>query len=214
MTKALPPTSKPASKIKKDGVELSPAKGGATRINRATRLNNASKKGFKTTSAVAKRNLKEDNFPEIVPPELENLERKLQILPNEWYIESQFKSEDVAAIYAFWKPTKGPFLIVPSLESAEIFSDYTLTVFSSNPVEIEKLEDSKNMVLSGEWSEKNAGGCHLYDSVYESLPDNQTWINNPKFLLKLHTTQKTEVKVTLSRPEKSWKKKIAVSAVD
>jgi hypothetical protein len=214
VTKAFPPTTKPASKIKKDGVELSPAKGGATRLKASTRMTKSTKKGFKTTTVVARRNYKEDNFPEIVPPELENLERKLQILPNEWYIESQFKGEDVAAIYAYWKPTKGPFLIVPSLENPEIQAEYTLTVFSSNPVEIEKLEDSKNMVISGEWNEKSAGGCHLYDRAFETIPDNFTWINNPKYLLNLHTTQKTEVKITLSRPEKAWKKKIAVSAVD
>jgi hypothetical protein len=215
VTKAFPPTAKPASKIKKDGVELSPAKGAMTRMHGgATRMNKATNKGFKTTSVAVKRNNKEDNFPEIVPPELENLERKLQILPNEWFIESQFKSEDVAAIYAYWKPTKGPFLIVPSMDSPEIVAEYTLTVFSSNPVEIEKLEDSKNMVLSGEWNEKSAGGCHLYDRAFETIPDNFTWINNPKYLLNLHTTSKTEVKITLSRPEKAWKKKIAVSAVD
>jgi len=172
------------------------------------------KGGFRAT-VVPKRNMNEDNFPEIVPPVLENLERKLQILPNEWYIESQFKGEDVAATYSFWKPTKGPFLIVPSLDAPEIFAEFTLTVFSSHPVEVEKLEDSKNMVISGEWNDKSAGGCHLYDEVYEKLSDNYTWITNPKYLLNLHTTQnKTEVKITLSRPEKSWKKKIAVSAVD
>jgi len=215
VTKAFPPTSRPASKIKKDGVELTSAKGAATRLQyTGAKMGKSTKKGFKTTTVVAKRNFKEDNFPEIVPPVLENLERKLQILPNEWYIESQFKGEDVAAIYSFWKPTKGPFLIVPSLDSPEISADYTLTIFSSNPVEIEKLEDSKNMVISGEWNEKSAGGCHLFDVAFETLPDNFTWINNPKYLLNLHTTQKTEVKITLSRPEKSWKKKIAVSAVD
>jgi hypothetical protein len=216
VTKAFPPTSKPASKIKKDGVEISTGKGVATKRSNpnGTKMGNDTKKGFRTTTVVAKRNYKEDNFPEIVPPVLENLERKLQILPNEWYIESQFINEDVAAIYAYWKPTKGPFLMVPSLDSPEITADFSVHVFSSNPVEIIKLEDSKNMVISGEWNDKSAGGCHLYDREYETNADNFTWISNPKFLLSLHTTQKTEVKITLSRPEKSWKKKIAVSAVD
>lgn len=214
VTKAHPPTAPPAAKIKKDGVEMNPSKTGAHGNLANSKLTRGARTGFKTTSIAARRNFKEDNFPEIVPPELENLERKLQILPNEWYIESQYKSEDVAAIYAFWKPTKGPFLIVPSLAQAGYAADYTLTVFSSNPVEIEKLEDSRNMVMSGEWNEKSAGGCHLYDRAFETIPDNFTWINNPKFLLKLFTTTKTEVKITLSRPEKAWKKKIAVSAVD
>jgi hypothetical protein len=70
------------------------------------------------------------------------------------------------------------------------------------------------MVISGEWDEKSAGGCHLYDRAFETSPDNFTWINNPKFLLHLYTTHKTEVKITLSRPEKAWKRKIATSAVD
>lgn len=188
-----------------------------------------------------------------MPPELGKLERKLQILPNEWYIESQFKNEDVAAIYEYWKPTNGPFLIVPSIQVEGYTSEYTLTIFSSSPVEVEKLDDSKNMVISGEWNDKTAGGCHLYDRAFETVPDNFTWINNPKFKLNLYTThkaqkestyfgdtdgargdsknpssmnpnlapnhstqsQKTHVKITLSRPEiKSWKKQIAVSAVD
>lgn len=215
VTKALPPTAAPASKIKKDGADISQTRHGAMNTV-GSKTGKSFKRAFKTTSGIAKRNLKEDNFPEIVPPDLSEtqLERKLQILPNEWFIESQYKSEDVAAIYAYWKPTKGPFLMVPSLEQGEYAADYTLTVFSSNPVEIEKLEDSKNMVISGEWNEKSAGGSHLYDRAFETNADNFTWINNPKYLLHLYTTQKTRVKITLSRPEKAWKKKIAVSAVD
>ena len=214
VTKALPPTAAPASKIKKDGAEISQTKHGMQ--TSSSKGGKMMKKTFKTTSVVTRRNYKEDNFPEIVPPDLNEteLERKLQILPNEWFIESQYKSEDVAAIYSYWKPTKGPFLIVPSLEQQEYQADYTLTVFSSNTVEIRKLEDAKNMVISGEWNEKSAGGCHLYDRAFETNADNFTWINNPKYLLQLYTTQKTKVKITLSRPEKAWKKQIAVSAVD
>ena len=70
------------------------------------------------------------------------------------------------------------------------------------------------MVISGEWNDKTAGGWHLYDRAFETIPDNFTWINNPKFKINLFTTQKTHVKITLSRPEKAWKKQIAVSAVD
>lgn len=212
VTKAFPPTTRPAAKIKKDGQEIKSTKGAATTMTKAGK---SSKKGFKAAAITYKSNIKEDNFPEIVPPELGKLERKLQILPNEWYIESQYKNEDVAAIYSFWKPTNGPFLIVPSLQLEGFTSDYTLTIFSSSPVEVEKLDDAKNMVISGEWNDKTAGGCHLYDRAYETLPDNFTWINNPKFKLNLYTTQKTHVKITLSRPEIiSWKKQIAISAVD
>jgi len=43
-----------------------------------------------------------DKIPDLKPPKLENLERKLQLLLNEWYDESYFKGEDVAALYAFY----------------------------------------------------------------------------------------------------------------
>jgi hypothetical protein len=45
--------------------------------------------------------------------------------------------------------------------------DFTLSIFSSQPVEVKKLEDSKNAVISGKWAEKTAGGCHLYDKEFE-----------------------------------------------
>lgn len=102
---------------------------------------------------------------------------------------------------------------MPTLEKPDILTEFTLTVFSSKPVEIKKLEESKNAVLSGKWTDKTAGGCHLFDRAYEQKSDKFTWINNPKFHLRLHTAVKTGVKITLSRPEKAWKKKIAKSAV-
>lgn len=48
-----------------------------------------------------------------------------------------------------------------------------------------KLEDAKNAVLSGKWTEKSAGGCHLYDKEYEQKSDKFTWTNNPKYHLRL-----------------------------
>jgi hypothetical protein len=86
-------------------------------------------------------------------------------------------------------------------------------VFSSKPVEVEKLEDSRNAVLTGRWTEDSAGGCHLYDSEYEKKEESLSWKNNPKFHLNLKSPIRTEVKITLSRPEKVWKKKIAKSSV-
>ena len=156
---------------------------------------------------------KADKFPEFIPPTLDHLERTLQILPNEWFIESMYKNEEVAALYAHWQPTQGPFLIVPSLYKEDLVADFTLTIFSSNPVEVKKLEDSRNAVLSGKWTDKTAGGCHLYDKAFEQKPERFTWVNNPKFHLRLHTPGKTMVKVTLSRPEKVWKKQIAKGTV-
>jgi hypothetical protein len=46
-----------------------------------------------------------ENIPDFEPPRLSNMERKLQILNGEWYEESYYKSDDVAALYAFYQPT-------------------------------------------------------------------------------------------------------------
>lgn len=70
---------------------------------------------------------KGDNIPDFEPPKLQGLERKLQILPNEWYEESFYRSDDVAAIYAFYQPTMGPFIIVPSMSKEEVTADFNLT---------------------------------------------------------------------------------------
>ena len=56
-----------------------------------------------------------------------NLERKLQILEGEWYVESSYQSDEHAALYAFYQPTQGPFIIVPSMMKEELTSDFTLT---------------------------------------------------------------------------------------
>lgn len=76
-------------------------------------------------------NVKQDRgaekIPEFEPPRLMNLERKLQILDGEWYTESSYQSDEVAAIYAFYQPTQGPFIIVPSMQKEELTSDFTLT---------------------------------------------------------------------------------------
>jgi len=75
------------------------------------------------------------------------------------------------------------------------------------------LEDAHNQVVSGLWSEKSAGGCHLYHKEYEQKADKFTWVSNPKFHLKLETNQQVRVKITLSRPEKVWKKQIGMNLV-
>lgn len=75
-------------------------------------------------------NVKQDRgekIPEFQTPNLSNLERKLQILPGEWYQESYYKSDDVAALYAFYQPTQGPFIVVPSMAKEEFTSEFTLT---------------------------------------------------------------------------------------
>ena len=56
-----------------------------------------------------------------------NLERKLQILEGEWFVESSYQSDENAALYAFYQPTQGPFIIVPSMIKEELTSEFTLT---------------------------------------------------------------------------------------
>ena len=68
-------------------------------------------------------------------------------------------------------------------------------------------------MLASSWEKRTAGGCHLYDKEYESKAEHTTWMNNPKFLLKLETREPTAVKITLSRPEKAWKKQIGMALV-
>lgn len=95
-------------------------------------------------------------------------------------------------------------------------ADFTLNIYSSQPLEVKKLEDSKNAVISGKWADKSAGGCHLYDKEYEQKVDRFTWVNNPKFHLKLILPpgeQFTQVKITLTRPENAWKKQIGMNLV-
>jgi hypothetical protein len=116
VTKAFPPTTPPTTQIIKPGKET---------------LSQKTKNQSMGVTVKA-----QDKFPEFIPPTLENLERKLQILNNEWYIESSYRSEDVGSVYAFWQSTQGPFLIVPSLGKEDITSDFTLTIYSSQPVEI------------------------------------------------------------------------------
>ena len=75
------------------------------------------------------------------------------------------------------------------------------------------LEEARNAVVSGKWTEKTAGGCHLYDKAFEQKQDKFTWSYNPKFHLKLECNGHVRVKITLQRPEKVWKKQIGMNLV-
>ena len=61
-----------------------------------------------------------------MPPQLLNLERKLQIQAGEWNEEWDWKNDDVAALYAFYQPTQGPFIIVPAMAKEDLQSEFTL----------------------------------------------------------------------------------------
>ena len=69
-----------------------------------------------------------ENVPDFEPPRLEkNLERKIQILQNEWRVHTSYKSDDVAALYVFFRPTEGPFVIVPSTSKEDVQAEFSLT---------------------------------------------------------------------------------------
>jgi hypothetical protein len=88
------------------------------------------------------------------------------------------------------------------------------TVFSSQFVEVKMLEEAKNVVLQGEWTDKSCGGCHLYDKAFEQRAEKFTWATNPKFVLKLDSPHgQCRVKITLSRPAKVWKKQVGMNMV-
>lgn len=50
------------------------------------------------------------------PPIMDDIERKLFVLPEEKFKESDYHSPDVAALYYNLNPTEGPFIIIPSIE--------------------------------------------------------------------------------------------------
>jgi hypothetical protein len=140
-------------------------------------------------------------------------ERKLQILPNEWFVESHYQYEEFSCLYLKLEQNHGPFLIVPSLSQENIPCSYSLTIYSNNPVTLERLQDSKNIVLSGEWKQSNSGGSHLYDSSFQKQPEINSWLSNPKYLLKFIPGANIRAKITVSRPERLWSAKIARNTV-
>ena len=101
-------------------------------------------------------------------------------------------------------------------ESLTLFTNlFRRVVFSSQPVEVVQLEESRNVVLAGKWStaDKTCGGCHLFDKAFQEKEDKCTWSQNPQFILKLNTQELTNVKITLSRPDKVWKKQVGLNLV-
>ena len=138
--KAYSPTNKPPSKP----IKAAMAPTGT--------LKSGGMKGTGELGSTQKRTTGADKFMiKFEPPTLEKLERKLQIMQNEWHQESSFKNEEVAAMYFHWQPTQGPFMIVPSLLKEDFFANFSLTIFSSAPVELQKLEDARNAVLASRW---------------------------------------------------------------
>ena len=83
-------------------------------------------------------------------------------------------------------------------------------VFSNNPVDLQKLDESKSTVLIGKWDDLTDGGCHLYEDPFEKEAQKRTWTSNPKFLLQFKEPEgPLKFKITLQIAEKNWKAKIA-----
>mmetsp|Transcript_7872 Transcript_7872/g.15225 ORF Transcript_7872/g.15225 Transcript_7872/m.15225 type:complete len:1014 (-) Transcript_7872:50-3091(-) len=140
---------------------------------------------------------------------LDMLERKLQILPLEWWKESYYNFEDTSCLFLRLEPSMGPYLVTPTLTADKVAAQFTLSVFSNQPVSLERLEDSKNLALSGAWTKETAGGSHLHERPYEENVKGQTWKDNPKFLLKFNNQGPIKAKITISRAESHWSWKIA-----
>ena len=121
VTKANPPTQPPAAQIIGKGKDRG-------KVTLPSSLPNANGTSYAATlRSTVKKEKGGDNIPEFEPPRLaDSLERKLQILPNEWYEETTYKSDDVAAHYAFYQPTQGPFIVVPSTASDTFNADFEL----------------------------------------------------------------------------------------
>jgi len=58
---------------------------------------------------------------------MDSIERKLKVYNTERFTVSKFENEDVAALYFFWNPTQGPFIVVPCLEETNKETKYSLT---------------------------------------------------------------------------------------
>ena len=121
VTKANPPTQPPAAQIIGKGADRG-------KVTLPSSLPGVGLNYAATLRQTVKKEKGGDNIPEFEPPRLDDhLERKLQILPNEWYQETSYKSDDVASLYAFYQPTQGPFIVVPSTASDTFNADFTLT---------------------------------------------------------------------------------------
>lgn len=121
VTKANPPTQPPAAEIIGKGKDRG-------KVTLPSTLPGQGMSYAQTLRTTNKKQKGGDNIPEFEPPRLaDQLERKLQILPNEWYQETSYKSDDVAALYAFYQPTQGPFIVVPSSAESTLLADFELT---------------------------------------------------------------------------------------
>lgn len=124
--------------------------------------------------------------------------RQLVVTADEWWQSSDYSDREVATtllenINPEWM--QHGLLITPTLMKGGNCGNFTLEVHSDYPVNMEELPESRSQTVAGEWAEGNAVGSHLY-------PD---WKRNPKYQLRLLSDRPAKVKITLTRPENTWK---------
>ena len=154
----------------------------------------------------------------------DDVKRKLSTNPSEWVIESSYSNQFCASTFMNFNKIDSPIMVIPTLEYPEANFGFKLSVHSNKPVELISLNNEDCKVISGEWKETNAGGCHLLDDNKRKRKDEEnfskrilTYFDNPKFIINFENKERiNEVKfeVFLSRSETIWKKKIANSAIN
>uniref|UniRef100_A0A6B2KYK4 Calpain catalytic domain-containing protein n=1 Tax=Arcella intermedia TaxID=1963864 RepID=A0A6B2KYK4_9EUKA len=102
-------------------------------------------------------------------------------------------SRDVAA----WVTVNpGDYVLSPTTFKPGQTMPYYLHIFSFHPVEVDLIGDGPGNAAAfakGKWSGKTSGGCF----------NHQTWINNPKYLLKFGKTGTIDVEINLIQGPKA-----------
>jgi len=142
-----------------------------------------------------------DNALDPVP-----LDRRVSIEPSEWHLTSDYTSVTHACIMIdnfseSW--AQHGLLISPTLSEAGAKGSFMLEVHSNQALQLEALPESQTRTISGEWTESSAGGSHMHGS----------WKKNPRYHLRVLGTERTKVKITLSRPAGYWKQQTTKDSV-
>ncbi|GMI02847.1 hypothetical protein TrLO_g14068 [Triparma laevis f. longispina] len=133
-------------------------------------------------------------------------DRKMTINKEEWSISTDYTSKDVTSIFmkkVDVETLSDGLLIVPTLSEKGAKGGFTLEIHTDYPVKVNELPEARSKTLTGEWTETTAGGSHL----------NPDWKKNPKYQLKLHSSEAANVKIMLSRNESSWSKECTKDSI-
>ena len=82
---------------------------------------------------------------------------------------------------------KSKYVILPCTFEQGSESTFSVTVFSDSNVKLQPLQDAKEVSITSEWKDGEAGGC----------VNNPTWRENPQFFLIMK--QKAKVAITLEQ---------------